>query len=190
MTGIDKILSQIENEAKGKRQQILDEANLQIEEITRNAKKEAKKLEEEINTKTDEEIKQAKERIDSKINLLERKMILEKKQAILNDVLNEAVNSLNDLSDVEYFELLIKMVEKNSKNMDGEVMLSKKDLSREKGSFEEELKKYKLTLSDKEANINGGLLIVYGEIIENCSFDVILESKKDNLLDELKNILF
>jgi V/A-type H+-transporting ATPase subunit E len=47
-----------------------------------------------------------------------------------------------------------------------------------------------LTISDRAASIDGGFILVYGEVEENCSFDAIFSASKDMLQDKVSGILF
>lgn len=48
----------------------------------------------------------------------------------------------------------------------------------------------KLVLSDQTAAIDGGFLLVYGGIEENCSFEALFESDKERLQDAAQELLF
>jgi V/A-type H+-transporting ATPase subunit E len=47
-----------------------------------------------------------------------------------------------------------------------------------------------LTLSEKTAAIDGGFLLIYGEIEENCSFDALFSASRENMQDQVNAFLF
>ena len=47
-----------------------------------------------------------------------------------------------------------------------------------------------LEFSGEVRNIDGGFILVYGGIEENCSIDAVFAEKRDELLDQVRKILF
>ena len=47
-----------------------------------------------------------------------------------------------------------------------------------------------LEISGEARNIDGGFILVYGGIEENCSIDAMFAEKRDELLDQVRKILF
>ena len=44
--------------------------------------------------------------------------------------------------------------------------------------------------SGETRNIDGGFILIYGGIEENCSIDAMFAEKRDELLDQVRKILF
>ena len=47
-----------------------------------------------------------------------------------------------------------------------------------------------LVLSEETRDINGGFILIYGGIEENCSFQAMFNSRKDELSDKVHEVLF
>ena len=47
-----------------------------------------------------------------------------------------------------------------------------------------------LEISGETRNIDGGFILIYGGIEENCSIDAMFAEKRDELLDQVRKILF
>ena len=113
--------------------------------------------------------------------------------AIISEMLKTGMETAKNLPDDEYFELILKMIGKNSQPGDGMISFGEKDLGRLPKDFLAKINsisKGKLTLSDKAAAIDAGFILSYGGIEENCSFDAIFLSEADNLSDRAGKLLF
>ena len=47
-----------------------------------------------------------------------------------------------------------------------------------------------LTLDEAPRDIDGGFVLIYGDIEENCSFEALFDAQKDRLQDEVRALLF
>ena len=90
MTGLDKILKAIEDEAQSNADMVIAEAYKQAEEILSAAKLEAEKKSSQIAEKSAADVKELISRAESSAALQERKIILETKQQIINDYHNKS----------------------------------------------------------------------------------------------------
>lgn len=196
MTGLDKILSSIE-----------DETNLLCEEIINKAKTEAENIVFQAKAKAEEDakliIKDAENQADCIIkrtnslkDIKEREIILEEKRKQINNILNEAKDYLKKLPDAEYFAVILKLCKKYISPQKGEIIFSSADVKRIPRGFKTNLSKASKSLgadikvSEKTREIDGGFVLSYGDIEENCSFDSIFESNFDLLSDKVNEILF
>jgi len=79
---------------------------------------------------------------------------------------------------------------------DGDIYFSGRDLDRMPAGFAEEISKIaegkggKLTLSEETRVLDGGFVLAYGGIEENCSFKALFDSKEDAFKDQVQKILF
>ena len=89
-----------------------------------------------------------------------------------------------------------KMLEKYAQPGDGVICFNEKDLKRMPQGFAAEIqkaaeaKKGTLTLSSEPKEMDGGFILVYGGIEENCTLKALLDAKKDQLQDKVSEILF
>lgn len=196
MTGLEKILKAIEDDADALVEKILSEAKAVADEITEAAKKEAEKKCLEIASKSEMDVQAALSRAQSAASLIERKTILDAKQQLINDVIAKAKDKLTTLSDSEYTETIIRMVKKNAHNTSGTIVFSEADKKRLPKDFDTMLKKAledkdgaSLTISENNTK-HSGFVLIYGEIEENCTFEALFATAKDELQDRVNEILF
>ncbi len=197
MTGLDKIINQILDEANNSANEKLEEAKAKAKEITDAAEAEAKALEEEISKKSEVEIANYRDRVESSADLKRRTAVLEAKQEVIAQTMEKAYKKFCSKSDEEYFSTLKEMLKKFALPQEGEVYFSDKDLKKMPSGFEEEIGKIakgkggSLKVSKENRDVEGGgFVLAYGGVEENCSFRALFDSKKDDLQDEIQKILF
>jgi len=197
MTGLEKILKAIEDEAQAKADEIINEANKKADEILTAARQEGEQLADEISRKAAIEIDSIISRAESAANLLERKAILEAKQEIIGETISKARESLSALSDEDYTGIILKLIKRYAHNAKGELVFSASDKKRLPADFTERVKEVladkagaALALSEKSADIKGGFVLVYGDVEENCSFDALFEAVREDLLYKVNSFLF
>lgn len=190
MSGLDQILEHISGEAADNAKKIIERANKEAERILSNEKDEANRLETQIGKQTQLDVAAASKRIQSAAELKEKRLILEAKQQEIDSVIDAAVEKLEGLPDKEYFAYLEKMLDKYCTGESGEICFSAKDLGRLPADFEAKIKAHGLTLSKEPVKINGGFILDYGEIEENCSFEALINASREILQDKIGQILF
>lgn len=197
MTGLDKIVKDIEDESLVKAAKIIEEAKARAEEIMAKAKAEGEQKCAEIEERSKNEVQSFLNRSKSSAKLQEKKLILNAKQVIISEVLEKAKKSLTELPDNEYFEYILKMISKYALVQAGSLLFSSKDLKRLPEGFEESVREAlkekagaSLTILTETRNVDGGFILIYGDIEINCSFDALFLAAKENLQDKVCEILF
>lgn len=196
MTGLEKMKSQILDEANNSAKEIVDEANRKASAILEEARTQAASIGEGISRKSEAEIANYKDRVKSSCDLQRRKALLKAKQEVITSVLDKAYGTLKALDGAEYFNMLKKMLEKFALAQEGDIYFSSADLNRMPDGFEEEIHKIaeskggRLTLCHEGRNIEGGFVLAYGGIEENCTFRAMFDAKKDELSDKVHELLF
>lgn len=193
MAGIDKMIRQIEDDTKSVCDDMLQKARAKAEKILTEAKTEAEKITAAGKRRTADRVADIEKRGESSAALEERKVALYTKQSIIGDMLSKGMEAAKNLPENEYFELILKMIEKNSQDGDGIISFGKRDLGRLPKNYLQKINsvsKGKLTLSDHAAAIDAGFILSYGGIEENCSFDAIFMSEADQLSDRAGKLLF
>lgn len=196
MTGLDKMKSQILDEAKAAAEGKIAEAKAQAEETIRNAKEDAAKQTESILHKSKNDVSNYQERLESSIDLQKRTKILAAKQEVIAEVLEKARAKVEAMEAGEYFSMLLKMVEKYALAQDGEICLCAADLARLPEGFEAEVfriakeKGGSLKLSGEGKQIKNGFILVYGGVEENCTINAMFDAKKDELSDIVHRLVF
>lgn len=196
MTGLDKMKSQILDEAKAAAEGKIAEAKAQAEETIRNAKEDAAKQTESILHKSKNDVSNYQERLESSIDLQKRTKILAAKQEVIAGVLEKARAKVEAMEAGEYFSMLLKMVEKYALAQDGEICLCAADLARLPEGFEAEVSRIakekggSLKLSGEDKQIKNGFILVYGGVEENCTINAMFDAKKDELSDIVHRLVF
>lgn len=196
MTGLEKMTSQILDEAKTQADRKIAEAEGQAQKILDEAKAEAEKTAAGISKKSEMEVANYRERIASSIDLQKRTRILQAKQEMIEDILKRSYEKMADMEEGSYFDLILKMVENYADAQEGIIYFSKKDLSRMPAGFQEKIRSKAaakggaLTISPEGADIENGFVLAYGGIEENCTLRAIFDAKKDELSDRIHRLLF
>ncbi|MDY6325493.1 MAG: V-type ATP synthase subunit E [Catonella sp.] len=196
MTGLEKIVGEIK-----------EESNATINEIMRKAKDEAAKIQSEAVHEADEacarieresavRVAAEKSRAESTAELRKRQNILAEKQRIIADIENEAKAAILELPDSEYFDTIIRVVKKNALALDGTIIFNAKDLGRLPATFTGNLSEAAkacggtLTISKETRPIDGGFILAYDGIEQNCSVSSLFEANREVLQDTIQKMLF
>ena len=186
MTGLEKMVSQILEEADASAAVTISDAEKKAAEILREAGEKADKIRQQREEQSRAKVKSYEERTASAADMKKRTAVLAAKQELIGNVIADACDRVKNLDEEKYFGILKNMAEKYLLPREGEICFSKKDLERMPAGFREEIK----SLAQKARNIDGGFILVYGGIEENCSIDAMFAEKRDELLDQVRKILF
>lgn len=196
MSGLEKIRDRILHDAEDTAAARIEAAEDEARVIKSEAVREADEIAKTVKDKAESEVKAYSERVDSSIDLEHRTKLLAAKQEIISDVINEAKKRIAALPSRDYFDLILKLMEKHVQPEEGVVYFSAEDLSRIPDGFEDSVKEVaekaggKLTVSKESRKIGPGFVLSYGGIEENCTLDALFEEKKDDLTDTVREILF
>lgn len=196
MTGLEKMKSQILDEAKALADSKIAEANRRAEEILEEAKADAEKSVVSISQRSDKDVANYRERIISSIDLQKRTKLLAAKQEVIAQVLDQSYDRLKTMETGEYFAMLLKLAEKYVLPQEGIMYFSQADLGKMPESFKSDVKKLaetkggKLNISGEGRNIENGFVLAYGGIEENCTLKAIFDAKRDEFADKIHHILF
>lgn len=196
MTGLEKMVSQIVDEAKAEAESRKKAAREEADKIVSEAKAEAEKLIGQSQEQSETDAANYLERVKSSADLQRRTTILQAKQEVIASVLEKAYTSLDTMDEKAYFEMIRKMLEKFTLSESGEIYFSAADLNRLPAGFEKEIsdiaakKGGSLTLKKESKEIENGFILVYGGIEENCTFRALFNTQKDALQDKIHQELF
>lgn len=196
MAGLDKIIGEIHAESDGLIREVLDRAQKEAAQIRSEAEKKAGDSVERIRRESDARLADSKSRAQSAAALTKRQLLLQEKQNLIGEVLEKAKETFLVLPEAEYFDTLLALLKKNALSEQGEILLNERDRKRLPADFEkkaEEAAKAKggsLRISEKTREIDGGLILVYEGIEQNCSVDALFETNIEMLQDKIQNILF
>ena len=196
MSGLEKIIGQIDKESADAAAKIIDAANQEAEKILETAKAQAQSDCARIAKDSERAAADLLARAKSAADLQKRKTILFEKQKQISDIIDKAKASFDTMPEDEYFGIIVKMVRKFALAGNGEILFSEKDLARLPENFEALLnsaakdKGGVLKISKETRKIDGGFVLVYGGVEENCSFTALFDSEHESLQDKVLKLLF
>ncbi|HKM32604.1 MAG TPA: V-type ATP synthase subunit E family protein [Oscillospiraceae bacterium] len=197
MTGLEKIIGHIEENSVASVREIISAAKEKADGIALDAQTEVEKTTAEITERTKRETQDTISRAKSYATLQEKKLILTAKQQLISDIIDKAKQQLISLSDKEYFEIILSMIKRYSINQSGEIAFSKSDLARLPQDFDNTIstalsdkENAKLAISKDAVEIDGGFVLIYGEVEENCSFSSLFLAARELLQDKVSALLF
>ncbi|MBW7572105.1 V-type ATP synthase subunit E [Caproiciproducens faecalis] len=196
MTGLEKIVQEILDEAESAAGQTVSAAEKEAAGIEEEARKSSGQQAEEILRASKEAAGEILKRAQSSAELKKRQKILQAKQEMIRDLIGKAREELSKLPEESYFDVILKVAAKASLPQKGEMILSPEDRSRVPANFSTRLaevagkKGGSLTISEETRNLNGGCILIYGGVEENCSFDALFEAERERLTDRVNELLF
>ena len=135
MSGLEKIRDRILHDAQETADERMKAAEDKASVIKSEAVRDADEIANNVKAKADSEIKLYSERVDSSIDMKHRTGILAAKQEIIGDVIDEARRRIAELSSRDYFDLMLKLIEKHVREGEGTVYFSEDDLARIPAGF-------------------------------------------------------
>ena len=196
MSGLEKMKARILEEAQQSAQEIIAKAEAKADAAVKGAKEEAEAESRRISEKAQRNAADYAKRVESSVDMQKKQARLAVKQEVIGQVLNKAYETVMNLGVNEYFDMLEKLLENYVLAEAGEICFSKKDLERMPEGFSGKIKTIaakkggSLTLSDEARDIDGGFLLIYGGIEENCTIKAVFDSKKEELSDKVNRLLF
>lgn len=196
MTGLEKIMDGIREEARAAAEEALRKARSEAERLTAEAESLAARRQKEIQENGRRRLSEVSERGAAALELERRRALLKAKQEIIEDVLRRAGEELRQLPEEQYFEVILNMAAAAAhKGERGEICFSERDRARLPENFAESLAKAlpeggSLELSERAVDISGGFVLDYGGVEENGSFEAIFAEKRERLQDKVRDILF
>ena len=195
MAGLENILNKISSDSVANAEYVVYQAETEASEIISKAKAEAEKASETYLSNAEKEAENIIARAESVAKLETKNIKLKTENEIIEDTINSALSMLNDLPDNEYFDVVKKLVGEYATDMQGVALFSQRDLDRLPDGFESDLNSVfpeggKLEISKNPAMIKNGVVLEYGNVDINCTFDAIVSDKKELLKDKVYKLIF
>ena len=108
-------------------------------------------------------------------------------------MISKALESIANLPQDKYFELVYKMISKYSENNEGVISFGENDLSRLPDDFESRANNVaqgSLKLSKNPVSIDNGFILTYGSVDVNCSFKALFSDNSETISDAVAKLLF
>lgn len=194
MTGLEKILSTIEQDSNDRCREITEQAQKQAQEIIDTASAKAQENIANAKASVDKKVAEHDGAIEASVSMTKNRIILEGKLDIISSTLDRALEVIKALPKKEYFEILKGLILKNVRKGEGVLRLSEEDTEKLPSNFIDSINNalkrgYKISLGES-ADIDSGFILVYGDIDINCSFDAVASAKREELRDTLNEMLF
>ncbi len=195
MAGLEKILADIEEEARTAAGSKTDAAQKKADQILADARRDADEAVRQIRAETKRQTEDLARRQASAQALARRQMMLAAKQDILNDALERAKKSAGQLPEKEYFDLCLLMAAGAAEKRSGRILFGHRDLDRMPPDFMDRLKRAlpegaSLTLDECQRKIGSGFVLDYGGVEEDCTFDAVFAERESEFRDICREILF
>ncbi len=193
MTSLEKILDDINTEAKEYETEKDESTHKEAVAILEAAQKEAEIQAEQIIKDADVTAEQVVEKIKAATDLEKRKILLKAKHDLIENVIDASEEYLMNLPNEEYFSVMLELIKKIAQSGKEYVLfVSPKDKSRIPEKFLDDVETLgcKVSLYDEPANIRGGFILESNGIEQNYSIDALFEQCREDLFDILKDFLF
>ena len=196
MSGLDKMKSRILEEAEQSAQEIIEKAEADAEAVVKAAVEEAHDEVAKLRENAEQSAADYAKRAASSADMRRKQANLAAKQDVISAVLGKSYDTVMELDADEYFGMLEKILENHVLPEKGEICFSQRDLARMPEGFTGKIKTIaaskggSLALSDEARRIDGGFLLIYGGIEENCTIKAVFDSKREELSDRVNRLLF
>lgn len=196
MNGLEKILESIVAEAKAAAEEAMEKAHAEARQILEEARLKATQRGFELVSNAEVTAKEIVNRAKSQAELEQRKILLHAKCKIIDDSIKSVQNYILNLDAEKYFAFLLKLCKKYALPQKGEIVFSETDLCKLPNEFKDEVLKIakslggELRISEKTVQIDGGFLLDYGDIVENCSIEALINENREIIEDHLNSLFF
>ena len=195
MTGLDKILSKIEQESAQQAEATLAAANQKAQRLLAEAQTAADEKAAALVEKAQQEAKRKVGAARASAETITRTNYLSVRNAVVNDVIAAAYEAIENMDDQAYFDLLFSLCVKNVENSECKLYLNKRDLARCPADFEDRINQtvYEtgaVQVAKEPKDIENGFVLVYGDMEVNCTLRAVFDEKMDTLKDRLNPLLF
>ncbi|MBM3253009.1 MAG: hypothetical protein FJZ16_01995 [Candidatus Omnitrophica bacterium] len=189
----DKILS----EARLKSESILKEACFEAERILEKAKAEGAKIKEEILKSAQKESARRLRSAEVSLNMNLKNSLLTEKQAVLDEVFNEAKRVIASLGQKEYRDFIRRVLLRAVKEGSEEIIISQNDKERLNENFINSINA-ELSRSGKKGDLKpifdkktfNGFIVKTRNVRIDCTIDTLLKQLRPEMQSELVRILF
>jgi len=194
LTGLDKIISEILEESEKEAQDIIAAATARADEILAEARQAGEALSDRLNAQSAKKLSALISGQESAIAMQHRREKLAARQRLIAETLHMAQAALCALPDAQYFDLLIGLAAKAAHAGDGLFYVNTRDAGRLPADFEARLgtalpQGASLKAGSRAIDIDGGLVLEYGSVVENCAISAIFSARSDAFSDIVRDIL-
>jgi len=196
MSGLDKMKARILEEAQNTAREIIDKAKTDADTAVQAARESTEAEAVKILERARRDAADYGMRVDSSMDMQRKQAVLAAKQEMIREVLREAYEEILGLEAERYFGLMEKLLREYVLPEEGEICFNSRDLERMPEGFSGRIRTIaaeaggSLTLSETPLDTDGGFLLVYGGIEENCTLKAVFSSRREELSDQVNRMLF
>ncbi len=190
---IEKITTAIIDEATAESEQILNSAAIKSSGVIDQLKKRIKIETEEAVAAAKEEREKIISRRKSVADIDAKKIVLQKKQELIDKSFDDAIESLLSMEEGKYIDFLANLG-KSSGFKEGNLIFNEKerDAIGEKvvAKLQADVTGGQFKLSQETRNLKGGYMLQKGQIYINNSVEAIVDEKRQELTGDVASIMF
>jgi len=198
MNNIDKITERILSDARQEIREMQQENKGRCEEILTAGKTEAQEEYGRIFKKGANDAALRVERLNSMAQLEAKKQILREKQSLIGEAFDRALSMIRNLPDQEYSKFVALLAAEASVTGSEQIILSENDrnkygisiVRRANSILRERAQESALSLSKETREITGGVILTDGSVELNCSLEMLIGGRKEDLSTEVAAVLF
>lgn len=193
MTGLNKIIDQITQDAKLTAERLIAEAEEKAAYISKAAEEEGNTQARSILQSAELTAQDMKSRAVSSAQFEKRNKLLLFKQQSIEGLITDTRLSLENADAGSYFKSLETLVTLYARKESATMQLNARDLARMPENFAAAVSEAAgalITISETPCTIGGGFLLIYDGIDINCSFEALFEDKADEIRDLAGTLLF
>lgn len=196
MTGLEEMKAAIEEESRLECGRIEQQAQAQLAKICEDARAAADARYQEILTSARRACENELQRAETGGVMETKRSLLQTRTELVHETIDMALRHLRALSDADYFSVLQTLALAYARQGEGELRLAQRDLERLPagfaGALNEKLAKQgaRVRIGAQPARMDGGFLLIYGDIEVNCGFDALLDASIEEIRDAVSRELF
>lgn len=197
MTGVEKLVESILEEANSEAKSILEDAQKKREQQQKKMQAAADHKAKEILDLANIQGEENKKRMLAVYGLELRKQQLKEKRILLDEAYAKALDSILNLPKEDYLKLVSKLLSDTVLTGSEEVILSTNEkfidqafLDGVNNALLSKGKKGALHFGKEKADIAGGFILEEGGLFINCSFEMVIKELRDSTETQVAQILF
>lgn len=188
MESISKILDAISAQSLAETDKIMESSRQEAGELQKLYEKEALKARDNILSKANAEADGIRQRNLSQAGIESRNLLLSARREAIEKVFAKAAERLASMPDTEKKALYEKLISRYSGSDEVIVQLNSND----KDKLGRKIKPdgVKITIDKENGDFSGGLIIKEKTTETNCTFEVMVENAKKEMVSEVAAMLF
>ena len=190
---IEKITSKIISEASELKEKTLSEARLQSDAVLAEAQKKAQEMVEESKKRGLEEKEKIISRRKSVADIDCRKVFLAKKQELIGQCFDKAVDEIITMNEADYTDLLTALG-KNSGLTAGQLIFNEKERAaigqKVVDGLNAAIPGGSFALSEETRKLRGGYMLMCGQTFINNTIEALVEEARPELVAEVAKMMF